>query len=58
MLTLNTDIPLNVAKLVKGKEEESMMYLFLKYVLARSRMNLIFNPFNEFFNSIENKYNT
>jgi hypothetical protein len=28
MITLNIDISLNVAKLVKGKEEENMMYLF------------------------------
>ena len=28
MLTLNTDIPLNVAKLLKGTEEESMRIFF------------------------------
>ena len=56
MLTLKTDISLNVAKLVKGKEEESMTStFFIEFVLAQSRLNLIFKPFNEFYNSIDSK---
>jgi hypothetical protein len=54
MITLNTDIPLNIAKLVKGKEEENMS-TFLEFVLAQSRLNLIFKPFNELCSSIDNK---
>jgi hypothetical protein len=56
MLTLDTDIPLNVAKLVKGKRGIKYDVLFFTLVLARSKMNLIFSPFNEICNSIDNKY--